>query len=77
MPVSWRTLPNNAEVDALVSKLDEGSRIVVALSAGPRLAGRQGIVVGQGGTKRQFRAVLDGSKNPSTLHARFLSIREV
>jgi len=55
------------------SNLAKGCRVTVLTSAGPRLAGRHGIVLGNGNTKNQVRVLLDGSKGPLTLHARFLT----
>jgi hypothetical protein len=52
----------------------KGQRIIVASSAGPRLAGRSGIVTGKGTTKNQVRVLLDGSKICITLHARFVDL---
>lgn len=56
-----------------VSELAKGHRICVASSAGRRLAGKHGIVVGKGATKNQVRVLLDGSKSFITLHARFVT----
>jgi hypothetical protein len=54
-------------------ELKSGFRIEVAVSAGPKLAGKHGIVMGRGTTKNQVRVLLDGSKGPLTLHARFVT----
>jgi hypothetical protein len=54
--------------------LIKGQRIVVASSAGKRLAGKSGIVTGKGTSKSQVRVLLDGSKGPITLHARFVDL---
>ncbi len=51
-----------------------GSRIIVAPSAGRKLAGKQGVISSNGATKNQFRVLLDGSKQPITLHASFLNV---
>ncbi|MCG2645684.1 MULTISPECIES: hypothetical protein [Bradyrhizobium] len=56
------------------SLLIKGQTIIVVSSAGPRLAGKSGIVTGKGATKSQVRVLLDGSKGCITLHARFLSL---
>jgi hypothetical protein len=43
-------------------------------AAGPRMAGRHGVVRGSGGTRHRVRVLLDGSKNEMTLHSRFLDV---
>lgn len=54
----------------LVAKdeLFAGRRIVVALSAGPRLSGRKGVILGPGATATQVKVLLDGAKGYVTLH---------
>lgn len=52
--------------------LSVGELVVVQTAAGPRLAGKQGVVLGIGATRTRIRIRLDGSKGPITLHARFL-----
>lgn len=59
---------------AKIGNFTKGCRIAVATSAGPRLAGKQGIAIGIGTTKNQIRVLLDGSKSPLTLHARFVRL---
>ena len=54
--------------------LMQGDRITVGVSAGSRLAGRHGVIVGKGTTKNQVRVLLDGSKSLLTLHARFVTL---
>ena len=51
-----------------------GRRIVVATTAGPRLGGKKGFVLGPGATANQVRVLLDGSKGPITLHARYVDL---
>jgi hypothetical protein len=70
MPLSIRTTRSAAERST--ARLSKGSRIVVMRSAGPRLAGKEGVVVGNGATINQVRVLLDSSKHCITLHARFL-----
>jgi hypothetical protein len=50
-----------------------GTRIVVGKSAGVRLGGRTGIVLGFGSTRSRLRVLLDGSRGPITLHVSFIS----
>jgi hypothetical protein len=49
-----------------------GSRIEVKPSAGPRLGGKTGTVIGLGYHPKSLRIVLDGSKSPITLHFTYL-----
>ena len=49
-----------------------GSRIEVKSSAGPRLSGKTGTVIGIGYHPESLRIVLDGSKSPITLHFTYL-----
>lgn len=51
-----------------------GRRIVVAATAGPRLGGKKGFVLGSGATANQVRVLLDGSKGAITLHARYVDL---
>lgn len=53
-----------------------GGRIaqVIAAAAGPRLGGKRGIILGPGITANQVRVLLDGSKGPITLHARYIDL---
>jgi hypothetical protein len=67
-------LPIVPDRSVVENKIIKGQRIVVASSAGPRLAGRSGIVTGKGTTKSQVRVLLDGSKSCITLHARFVDL---
>jgi hypothetical protein len=50
-----------------------GTRIVVGKSAGARLGGRTGMVLGFGSTRSRLRVLLDGSRGPITLHVSFIS----
>jgi len=72
MPLSSRISRSVAEQSAVAVRLDKGTRIAVAQSAGPRLAGKRGVVVGNGATMNQLRVQLDSSKHCITLHVRFL-----
>jgi hypothetical protein len=72
MPLGSRIPRSAAEQRKVAGKLGKGSRIVVAPAAGPRLAGKHGLVVGNGATVNQVRVQLDSSKHCITLHARFL-----
>lgn len=51
-----------------------GRRIVVAPAAGLRLGGKKGIILGPGTTASQVKVLLDGSKRPMTLHARYVDL---
>jgi len=57
---------------SLPTTLSAGQFVVVQVAAGPRLAGKCGVVLGMGATRTRVRVLLDGSKGPITLHARFL-----
>ncbi|OPY99260.1 hypothetical protein A5906_26420 [Bradyrhizobium sacchari] len=69
-----RNLPKSADLLVIKEELMSGRRIVVAASAGPRLSGRIGIVVGQGATATQVKVLLDGTKRFVTLHARYVDL---
>jgi len=51
-----------------------GSRIEVKPSAGPRLCGKTGTLIGAGYHPRSLRVRLDGSKFPITLHVSYVAI---
>ena len=72
MARSDRNLPTSADL-AVENKFANGQQIIVSASAGPKLGGIHGVVVGQGTTKSQVRVLLAGSRNYITLHSRFLS----
>lgn len=55
-----------------MTPLFAGQLVVVQVTAGPRLARKRGVVLGMGATRTRVRVLLDGSKGPITLHARFL-----
>jgi hypothetical protein len=57
------------QVDGFVA----GQQIIVQKTAGPRLGGKRGKVLGIGATRTRIRIQLDSSKGPITLHARFLA----
>lgn len=50
-----------------------GARVVVCGAAGPRLSGKQGVVLGFGATRSRLRILLDGSRGPITLHVTFVN----
>lgn len=66
-----RDLPTLGDL-AVTHKFAKGQRIIVTASAGPRLAGTRGVVVGKGTTRSQVRVLLAGSTNFVTLHSRFV-----
>lgn len=49
-----------------------GERVVICEAAGPRLSGKQGVVLGFGATRTRLRVLLDGSRGPITLHITFV-----
>ncbi|RZM94497.1 hypothetical protein CWO91_39340 [Bradyrhizobium genosp. SA-3] len=51
-----------------------GARIEVRPSAGPRLSGRTGTLIGAGYHPKSLRIILDGSKTPITLHFAYVAI---
>jgi hypothetical protein len=51
-----------------------GYRIEVNPSAGPRLCGKNGTVIGPGYHPKSLRVILDGSKTPITLHVTYVAI---
>jgi hypothetical protein len=71
---SSRKLQTPEEFPATRNELMDGRRIVLSVSAGPRLSGKQGLVLGRGTTANQVRVLLDGSKSPITLHIRFIEM---
>lgn len=50
-----------------------GEQVVVCDAAGPRLSGKQGVVLGFGAARSRLRVLLDGSKGPITLHVTFVN----
>jgi len=73
MTRSNRSLPAASDLAVKENTFTKGREIVIAASAGTKLAGKRGVVVGKGTTKSQVRVLLEGSKNYITLHARFVS----
>jgi hypothetical protein len=71
-PLSDHTLPAARESSDATGELKMGERVIVAASAGPRLAGRGGIIVRMGPTRSTIRVLLDGSKNCMTLNERYV-----
>lgn len=69
--------PSLAEISRPIGRerrTDAGAEFVVAAAAGPRLGGKKGIILGPGTTASQIRVLLDGSKGPLTLHARYVDL---
>lgn len=69
-----RKLPASADLLVIKEELIGGCRIVITPAAGPRMAGKQGIIVGVGATQSQVKLLLDGSKRHITLHARYVDL---
>ncbi len=63
------SLPTTGKIRHKVAK---GSRVTVTSTAGPKLGGKSGLVVGTGATSSQLRVLLDGSKHSITLHSSFV-----
>ena len=51
-----------------------GCRVEIKSSAGPRLSGKTGTVIGIGYHPESLRILLDGSKSPITLHFTYLVV---
>jgi hypothetical protein len=74
MPRSYyRELPKSADLNLVNEDIVEGRRVVVT-EAGGRIAGRTGVVQGQGATASQVRVLLDGARNYTVLHVRYLRL---
>ena len=65
------------ETASLTAEFKIGARIKINTEAGPRLARREGIIVGSGRYRNSVRVTLDGCKTPMTLHKKYLSFEEV
>lgn len=76
MPPPARDLPTAPDQPVKTGLFTKGRRIIVSSSAGPRLAGKNGTVIGKGTTPNQVRVLLDGSKSYITLHARFVEAQD-
>jgi len=75
MPRSTNRNLSRRDDPAVVKEgLVSGRRIVVGATAGPRLGGKKGFVLGPGATANQVRVLLDGSKGPITLHVRYVDL---
>lgn len=61
---------------SLTREFQIGVRITLKNEAGPRLAGRQGVVIGSGMYCDSVRVILDGAKSSVTLHKKYLSLGE-
>lgn len=66
--------PAMQEPLSIKDQLMIGSRIEVKPSAGPRLCGKNGTVIGTGYHSKSLRVILDGSKTPITLHVTYVAI---
>lgn len=66
--------PPSSELSLIKDGVAPGCRIVLAEAAGRRLSGTFGVVLGLGSTRNQVRVLLDGSKQPLTLHIRYLDL---
>ncbi len=64
------------DTPSLTAEFKIGVRVKVNSSAGPRLASKQGIIVGSGRYRDSVRITLDGSKTAMTLHRKYLSFEE-
>ncbi|GEC58644.1 hypothetical protein BEL01nite_76870 [Bradyrhizobium elkanii] len=53
-----------------------GAHVIVGHSAGPRLKGKRGVIVGVGATRTKVRVLLDGNRHPITFHVSFLEVEE-
>lgn len=71
-----KSCPPFSELSLIKDRVAPGCRIVLAEAAGRRLSGRLGIVLGLGATSNRVRVLLDGSKQPLTLHIRYLDLRD-
>jgi hypothetical protein len=71
-PRSDHVFPAARELSSPTGELKKGERVIVAASAGPRLAGRSGVIVRMGPTRSTIRVLLDGSKNCMTLNERYV-----
>lgn len=69
-----RKLPALADLLLIKEELMGGRRIVITPEAGPRMAGKRGIILGLGATQSQVKVLLDGSKRYITLHARYVDL---
>lgn len=74
LPTNRRNLPNLLDLTLVKNELVKGQRIILNTAAGPKMAGRHGVVLGSGGTRHRLRVLLDGSKHEMTLHARFVDV---
>jgi hypothetical protein len=78
MPRSYyRELPRSVDLKLVKDELVAGRRVVVTAEGGSRLVGKTGTVMGAGATASQIRVLLDGTKNYTTLHARYLELLEL
>jgi hypothetical protein len=62
------------ETPPIKAEFAVGSRIETKPSAGPRLVGKTGTIVGAGYHPQSLRILLDGSKSPITLHVTFVEV---
>ncbi|QOZ51865.1 hypothetical protein [Bradyrhizobium sp. CCBAU 53338] len=69
-----RNLPKSADLLLAKDELLAGRRVVVASSAGRRLGGKAGTILGPGATATQVKILLDGAKRYITLHVRYVDL---
>lgn len=69
-----RNLSRSTDLLVVKDELMPGRRVVVAATAGPRLSGRKGIILGPGATATQVKVLLDGAKGFVTLHTRYVDL---
>jgi hypothetical protein len=62
------------ETPPIEAEFAVGSRIEIKPSAGPRLVGKTGTIVGAGYHPQSLRILLDGSKSPITLYITFVEV---
>ncbi|MDE1932543.1 hypothetical protein [Bradyrhizobium sp.] len=65
------------ETPTFTAEFKIGARIRITDAAGPRLASKQGIVVGSGRYRDSVRITLDGYKTSMTLHKKYLCFEEM
>jgi hypothetical protein len=65
---------NRSDTPSVTSEFKIGERVKVNSTAGPRLSGKHGTVIGTSGKYCDaVRVMLDGSKTAITLHKKYLS----
>lgn len=69
-----RYLVKSADLSVAKKELLPGRRVIVLASAGSRLGGKEGIILGFGTTPSQVKVQLDGAKSHVTLHVRYVEL---